>query len=40
LFADGAQIAPIAADAAAARRKPDILVPEIDDAAQTVGGFV
>ena len=32
LLADGPQVAPIAADAAAACREPDILVPQIDDA--------
>ncbi len=40
LLADRAEIAPIAPDAAAARGEPDILVPEIDDALETVGGLV
>ena len=39
-LADRAQIAPIAADAAAARGEPDILVPQIDDAAQAVRSLV
>ena len=40
LLADRAQIAPVAADAAAARGEPDILVPQIDDAVETVRGLV
>ncbi len=40
LLADRAQVAPIAADAAAARRQPDILVPQPDNAIQAVGRFV
>ena len=35
-----AQIAPIAADAAAAGREPDILRPEIDNALQAVVGLI
>ncbi len=40
LLADRAQIAPVAADAAALGGEPDILVPEPDDALETVGGLV
>ena len=40
LLADGAKIAPIAADAAATRGEPDILVPQIDDALERIRGFV
>ena len=36
-FADAADIAPIGADAAAARGQPDILVPGVDDAVEAVG---
>ena len=40
LLADRAQIAPVAADAAALGGEPDILVPQPDDAVEAVGGFV
>ena len=40
LLADRAQVAPVGADAAAARRQPDVLVPQADDAVQAVGGLV
>ena len=36
-LADAADIAPIGADAAAARGQPDILVPGADDALEAVG---
>ncbi len=39
-FADGAQIAPVAADAAAFAGQPHILVPKPHDAVQAVIGFV
>ena len=39
-LADRAKIAPIAADAAAARRQPHVFVPQIDDAFQRVGGLI
>ena len=34
-FPDGAQIAPVRTDATAARRQPDVFVPEVDDAVKT-----
>src|SRR3546814_12132280 len=39
-LADRAQVAPVAADAAAARGQPDVLVPQPDDAVQAVAGLV
>ncbi len=39
-FADRAQIAPVAADAAALGRQPDIFRPEIDDSLQAVVRFI
>ena len=39
-FADGAQIAPVGADAAALGGEPDILVPEADDAFEGIRRFV
>jgi len=35
-FADAADLAPISADAAAARGEPDVLVPGVDDAFEAV----
>ena len=40
LLADGAEVAPVAADAAAARGQPHVLVPQIDDAVEAVGRLV
>ena len=39
-LADAADVAPIGADPAAARREPDVLVPGIDDAVEAVGDRV
>ena len=39
-LADGAQVAPIGADAAALGGEPDILVPQADNAVEAVAGFV
>jgi hypothetical protein len=40
LLADRAEIAPVGADAAAARRQPDVLVPQPDDAFERIRGLV
>src|SRR3546814_4891662 len=39
-LADRAKVAPVAADAAAARGQPDVLVPQPDAAVQAVAGLV
>ena len=40
LFANRPQIAPIAADPTAARRKPYVFIPEIDDSIQAIACFI
>ena len=37
---DGAEVAPIAADAAAPGGEPDVLGPDIDDSLKRIGGFI